>query len=410
MTLTVGPHTGLREPSTYTFDGNRLDLDGWVVGATFAECEALRQNFATLGRGQIEPIVSTVDAMMTGYWKMLTVSVSAAPGIYNNAFRFRYRLTAERLSNPQAVTHTARSISRERTGAGGVSEDPWLGLPSTVKWVDLSGGDTGAYYTRTGPGGSARVYVDASLANSVSQFQIDPADFYTMRPYIKVNGYEVTNDAVPSVGNGNDWELCNGFIRVRSASASTHTFRLAGPVPAAPSGYGTDYSVIVGIYLSGTRKILVPDHIQVREVTTEIVRIRLIGGVSTTGVNDNYRVTLDLALRRGSSYVECLSSSFVSAAHSVKDLAAAALTVVTAGKTVRSTANDADGNRLWIASGTTLNTTAVATGEVYSNAIGTQLPFGIGIELDGSSSVAPNTVAEQFDHYWADQTVTLEIG
>lgn len=119
---------------------------------------------------------------------------------------------------------------------------------------------------------------------------------------------------------------------------------------------------------------------------------------------------LDITMRRGGSYVECVGSSIVSAIHRLDDTATPGLTVVTAGKTEHRTSNDGDGNRWWLASGTTLNTGLSASGSTRTNSSVTQWPFGLGIELNGSSSVEPNRVADQFDHYWADQSVVWEFG
>lgn len=409
MTLTISRLSGMTDHSTFSLDGDRLEMGGNIFGASLAQAQSWRNSLASLSLGSVEPIDSTPDTAITGMWRIDKLNVDAAPGMWDRNYGFGYRLSATRVGSWQIPIITGRSIGRERTGAGGVSEDYWMGLPSAIHGRDLAG-DSAAYYTRTGPGGSVLIDVDASLANNVVSYTVAPSDYYDMAPTITVDGSVVLGRQPLAIGNTDDWQLDNGFVRVKGASSSSHTLRFAGPIPASPGTYGTDYSLIVGGYLSGTRKILRPSAVQVMHNDAELCVLRLIGYIQTTGTTDNYALTLDIGLRRGGSFVECVQAAKLAIQHSIKNVGAAALTVVTANKTVRSTANDGNGNRLWLASGTSLNTGSVASGEVYSTASATQLPFALGIELDGSSSVAPNTVAEQFDHYWADQSITFEVG
>lgn len=419
MTLRIGRwglDAEVDNPRTYMIpNAYGVTMGGEFIGASLAASQAsqalLRQTFGG-DEGPPDPVVAfywSEDDHAIGYVRPVRCSISYKPLTLQD-WSWEWQVELERLPTAQASDHTVRSWSRERTGAGTVSEMPWLAVPSDVKWLDLASGSTDVYYTRTGPGGSVRFYPDTGLASGVSTYRIDPADWGDMRPFVKVNGYEQAGPDVASIGNGDDWELGNGIVHFRGASAATHTLRLRGPVGATPASWGTDYSIIIAGYLSGTRTILRPDHVEVLGCTVEAAGIRLTGGISTAATNDDYRISCDLWLRRGGMYAEGVVWSARSMQHSIKDLAAASLTSVTANKTARSTSNDGDGNRLWIASGTTLNETNIASGELYANASAKQLPFGLGIELNGSSSVAPNTVAEQFLHYWADQTNTIEIG
>ena len=418
MTLQIG-RVGLDisfdNPNTFATDsGRKVTMTGEYVATSLAAAQALRQQLlGTFGgaEGPPEPVIPVVwseDDSVAGYYRPIRCTVENKElSLVDFAFRFSCEL--ERIPAYQSPTISSRSIGWERSGAGGVSEDYYLAYPADAKWTELSNADTGNYYVRPGPGGSSRLYVDPSLASSVSLARIDPADFHDNRPYIKVNGYEVVGPDVPAIGNGDDWELGNGHIKLQGAAGS-YTFRLTGPLGATPTSWGTAYAFKAGAYLSGSRKTLRPDHVEVVDLGFDRAAICLTGGIQTAGSTDQYRVKLILAVRRGMYHVEGVIQTNLSCQAFLEDNAGASLTVVTAGKTLRSTANDADGNRIWIASGTTLNTTSAGSGLVYANVSGRTLPFGLGVEINGSSAATPDKYDEQIDNYWAEQVVAVQVG
>lgn len=415
MTLSLGRLSGLADHSTFSLDGDRLTASGWIFGSTLAEASALRDAVASMQLiSGTEPIVSTTDGWVTGYYQDLRVSVDAQPGVFDQRFGFRYNLAAKRAPNYQSPTIGSHIDGANRTGIPGpVTAAFWHAVPSTVKWYDCAG--TTAWVARTGPGGTVRFYQFSGFTSQVSTYQLDPADFYTAAPRLLVDSAQVVSPMVPSIGNASDWQIDNGLVKVTGSSSSSYTIRVYFPDASTSSSWGaTPYDIQLGVSLSGTFKVVTISHIQLIELTAECVHLRCTGGVSTSGTNDNYKVDLDLRLRRGSFILEVFSATTTNVVHGIKDNAAVGYTAMANNEGAYRTSNDANGtagagNRLCMMSGKGLTLTSLASGYITATASTTWVDWGIGCEYLGGSSASPNRDTDIRDQYFANHAATVEL-
>ena len=76
MTLSVGLFTGMRSHGQFSLEGRRLRLRGWSIHTLLAEAEAYRVGLSSL-EGRVEPITSTEDTALNGFWAGFVVFVVA---------------------------------------------------------------------------------------------------------------------------------------------------------------------------------------------------------------------------------------------------------------------------------------------------------------------------------------------
>lgn len=411
MTLRIGPLSGLRTHGTWSMEGDRLRISAWCIETTLAKAQAKREALVSLPLhgDPVIPITSTEDVAMSSYYQLVRVSIDVEPGTWDTQFAFKYSLEANRLDHGQSALLRLRSNGLERSGySGGTGVDYNISLPSTLTGCDLDGASD-VFYTVTGPGGSCRKYVASILSDRAIEAQLDHDSFYDMSPVLTMNGETVIGRWAPARNYMSSWLLNNGLIKVAAPAATTHTFQLTQPNPGTPANWGAvTYQIAVEIELGGAMVVLTPTSLRVLEMTCERAHIQLIGWPSTAATNDDYKYTVDLILRRGSSFVELQTSSNVSAKHQIRDIANPGYTSVLANRSMERTSNDADGNKLFVTGdvATTItgassrNTTSSAT-----NAVG----WAVGGVLNGSSAVAPHRYSDQVDFFWADQTITVEV-
>lgn len=407
MTLSVGLFTGMRSHGQFSLEGRRLRLRGWSIHTTLAEAEAYRVGLSSL-EGRVEPITSTEDTALNGFWRINSVQVDGEPGLWEGHNGFAYSIDAERVAHSTSVRHYANVWGRERSGAPAApSEDYWHAVPSTILGYDLNG-DNAVPYTRTGPGGSVIMYVDAALVGEVVSWRQTPATHYDMAPVFKVGGYPVVGDEFVQPVSG-AWTLDNGLIKISGTSASTHTFEFTGLDSGTPASWSSvDYEVVAGTYLSAAEQILLPDHVRLVECNAEVCQIDLCGYVATPASTDSYEILFSIRMRRGSLYIECQARSQSNQNHLLR-LVSVAMTEDSAGYTSESDADDADANRIWVAS-TGPWTANAGIGRYRETTASKSMDWGIGLTLAGAAAAAPNTAALQYDNYWADHQATLEVG
>lgn len=414
MTITLGRCLNISDPDDYavTPTTRGVAISAEVRGDTLAEAQAYRRQLeGTIQAGAVEPFTWTEDPTQNGSYRVVGGSTDV-PVFGLIAFTFKVKIQLERMPHFQATRTYADTDGKQRSGApGGTSEDYWLAVPSSVVGCDLDG-DGAVPYTRTGPSGTVRFYVDTILAAVCARWRCAPGDRYDMSPRFMINSREQVGDEIhqPDVAGGDVVTLDNGIILLQSSTSASYTFDVYFPQGASPGSIGAAHHISIGLYLSGTLVVLRPDRWQLTYLDEDIAVIDMVGYVSTPATADDYEVMCSAALRRGSHHFELQLRSNVSAVHAV--MTNEAMTEIDAGHTSRVTSDDADHNRMWVASGVGWASPGVFTGGIGRHRTATVLAsdWGLGFELNGTSAVAPNTAPEGFDHYWADMDVDLEEG
>lgn len=405
--LTIGKGT-YDNPDSFEISGDRkVRMHGELGAATLPAAKAQRALLlATIRQGGVEPVTWSEDPSVDGYYRItggsvknVDMSLAAAP------FTFEFDIEAERLPHYQALRCYVRTDGRERAGMpGGTTEDYWLGLPTTVIGKNYAGSSL-IPYDRQGPGGHCWFAVDPGFAAGLSSCRVEPAHFYDMSPLFKVDSEHVVGDEVLQPATVDLWTLDNGLVKV--SGSTSHTFAIQFPKGSAPGAIGTTYNLDLGLFLSSTLVVLTADKvIHPAGESADTNRVDLTGFVSTPASTDEYEVAISIILRRGSHHVEIQSRSDVSAVHVLHT--GIAMTAVTAGQTSRADADDADTNRLIVASGAGWTTFTGGTGR-HRSASTTVQDWMVGVELAGAAAVAPNTAGEEWDFYWADMSSLVGI-
>lgn len=408
MTLTIGRcglDVDLDNPRGVRWNGNRVSLEGDLVAPSVIEAKVLRRQLLAHVLSDMEPEIPVTwseDGDLDGFARLLSANISHRPlSLIDGCFDFSAEL--EYVERKQAPTVTWRTDGADRTGIpGGVTAAHLHGVPNGIKGYTRADAST-VYVTRTGPGGVTRVYLSSGYTSSQPEGMLDPANWYDGSPEMWIDGYQDPSRGLHSIGNSTDWQARTSLVRVTASSSASYTIRLYFPNYATPANWATTpYDIQIGAYLSGAFRVMTVSHLQLMQLTPELMDLRLVGFISTAATNDQYRLYVDLRLRRGSFIVECtITSNGLSANQGVKDNAAVGYTAVAGGGGYAKTTDDGDANRLVICYGQTANVGSVASGHLYTNSATTQSLWGFGCELGGGSSASPNQDTDIRDQYFA---------
>lgn len=374
MTLQIGrcgPDPALGEHSSFTVAGggsnafeDEIQLDGWMSGSSQAETNALRaQLLGHMSEPDVAiPLVWGTDPTQTGYVRGLKGEVDAPVGVSyqsRTGYAFRYRLRATKLAHSSMPRHESIMTGAIRTNDLSITSGryPWHGLPTAATAYDFEGRlDT--IYTRTGVGGTAKVWAPATTDyfDGYPSWTLPPANFYDMATTIKVGStlYPTVGRQIISAGNETAWEMTNGLIRIRPAASSTSLLRFGMySLAGGPSYSARDLEIgYSGSWVALNYQKIKSISVQRNSPVECIMRLYL---DVTAGSTDTY-VTVDISMRRGDRSATIVVKSPKARRFGIGPTATpgSAWTNITNGH--YEGADDSDGNRL-----------AFSTTSVYSN-------------------------------------------
>lgn len=399
-------------------DGDGLSLDGSILPGAVTDPDLrghhMRDQLRGLARNVDEPVIPVTwseDPAVDGFYRVRGVNVestgaTAVEGIY------RFSLDLERVSSSSAPFIESHLIF------GGPIPHGWTytstngshWIPST--YTSYNGANSfGAVSTTraTSDGGTVTQFVPGATVTSTAyeirtEWTLDAADYYVGAARIEV---EVSSGVWrPLIGrqipkqyvDARTWRVNNGaFMMYPDASGVWRNETYVSAAWETDDGWVLSNQTYGGNFGDVTQASILRN-------SPEEVTVRC---VLDPGSTYTYLATLDVTLRAGDTMAmwACTVHDIAYAgAWRVARATTTASSAVTSGGNnigIRATSNDADGNR-YVLTSDYANTLDTTNGRLTCGSSRTQARFGLGTEINGSSSVAPNTALGQCE-MWLSQ-------
>lgn len=245
-TLTIGRFSMSDGPTAIRHDGNNLDLDLQIDGATTSDptvAKVLRQQLLGLAENDDEkavPVTWSDDSDIDGYYFVEGVSVEPFEMYLNNGTMtasVSLRRITGGFARPQLeITY----IGAERTNSHALAERIRVAVPTegqevyfpTLGQPDFLTTETGTLFAA-----SRGVLPESNFV----RYQAEPADYYngSARIEVLIGGTYRTVVGRQIPAGWSSWRLNNGLVRVTPTEISAGNFALT------VEGYDGDWNVIV---------------------------------------------------------------------------------------------------------------------------------------------------------------------
>lgn len=408
MSLRIGRFfSTTTDPSSIIQDGDLLSISFDIRPATLAQANAERQQILGIVDNEDEPVIPVTwdqDATIDGYYRPLSASVEPTEAFLLNRL-MRASVSLERVKNGYAnpaietyvVSRTATNshsivspsyriaISHPR-GSASIQLDRTT-LPNATLLRRHVGeyGEIDNYYDFTGGD-----FAGFSVAYSA------PSEYYTNDCRIRDANGVITGSQMARLGAGGTWTISNGFV---SASSTANDNELSvGGWDTGISAYdpylvrsgtisGSAFSASGSHSITGAGVAPV-----ILKNSPELVSVRVFNGIGEP--------SFTFTLWRGSLVLIVTVDSPQAPAFSTAlglGLSIAA-TNITGG--ARTTANNANGNRLAIFNRAAVTTSTTSFG-VAATTPATRSVFGVAVQRDGSTAISPWTDSHLLQQFCA---------
>lgn len=378
--------TLLRETFTATETGisRALDLDGQESNPplTRAVLVATHDNINALDSDSPIAVTFTDKPERNGYYQVKACG-SAITEERGDRVIANWKVGLDRLGTAGEVDLQSRLTGAVRLNDFGLTGERWHSPPIGHN-AYYTGPSTPSIMTRTGADGTITVYRGIPVGVS-PRWGCAPSDYLKGRARVYDtaaaggDGMELdgTSRAVPPMA----WSVSNGIVSVAP---------MAGLSALNVSAYtgGAWHTKAYTVWVNGAAAMWESATILRNDLEHVILRL------STS--RSPGRVTLDLALRRGSRVVEGYLQPGSSATLSFYRRTLETNTSFAASGYVTAAANDADENRFIVGSAKTF--TAHSNGGI-SKSSATALDFWVGVIAAGSSAVPGDTATDLRDQY-----------
>jgi hypothetical protein len=408
MTLQIGRITGLNEPNVWANRNGIITLTGSYKATSLTDGLVRRDQLLGYNNNPDEsvvPVVLTGEPRVTGYYRILGVSVDTDDYVRKQGNLYDYTVTMQ-----EVTTHTQPMLESVMTGTlltnvvSGVANDArqFHGVPAaSLEYYRLTP-SVQTLDARVTAAGTVNVLI-SDLVNAGPTTYTAPANFYLPAAsfYIGAATFEQGASLQTVVGRQqvqNDlvnWRLQNGLVRVTPNAT-------AGKIDVSHFN-GSTWSVLKTYTLTETNAPLGLVNgfttLSVLRNSSEETIIRLGLTTTITGPVSSGRISLDISLRRGDFLARMYLTADVAATRwkIARDTVEAATAITYSGVTaggIRATANDADTNRYVLLSYQAAVTNDLVNGAMTQNAPAlATFDFAIGSEIGGSGAGANTRAA-----------------
>jgi hypothetical protein len=353
-------------------DSRTMELEGQESSPPLARAALVwrHDNLCALDQGCILPVTWTDKPERNGYYQVGNTSADYTE-YRGEVVTSDWKVTLTRLGSDAETDLQSRLTGVVRANDFGLTGERWH-APPIGHYGYYTGGSNPTTMTRTGLDGTMTVYRGVP-ANVSPRWGCAPTSYLTGRVRLTSSGTELcgTDQSLPPTG----WALTNGLVNITTSASATLDVQ-------AYTG-GAWRSKLWNVSVAGSASSITSwDGATLLRNEPELVILRL-----TKGLNPG-RATLDLALRRGSRFVEGYlqvgTSSTLAAYRSTPE----ANTSFAASGYVTATNDDGDSNRFAIGSARTF--TAHTNGGIIKSAA-TALDFWTGAVTTGVGGVTLNT-------------------
>lgn len=422
-------------PSTFQVSGRTLSMSGPITTDTYDELRAVRERFEALVDNVDEravPVTFTEDGTIDGWYEPRSAqwAQDSASPVINSAF---WAVELERVGDQsESQQLELRSVHSVRENQNGIDTSDYSGTSGWLDWIpgaatDWYNGSLATAVSRSaddGFSGSALGIPLSAAGQTNTAFSITPSRGYSAACSIRCL-YGSAADLVGGRAGGGafgagEWVVSNGIVRVSQHPSDNSALRVevrdSGSWVTMHSGVGWYFGVDYGGGSSAGWNINTANVVVLRN-SPEMAAIRL--QILNSSFSALFgRVWLDLAVRRGDRHVTGVfrvdSRGSLGGVLTMRPSSSIAATALFTSAGLRATSNDSNGNRaVWGCAGAVAVTQNTTTGKIEQSSgggtTGNELPFCIGVELDGSSAsgaeTASNVLLQWYDGRQDEQMV-----
>lgn len=370
------------EPVLLPEKPGQLDISGQASSppSTRAEVYALAADLTALaGLDSVIPLTFPDHPERDGYYSISARSGGLVDRGHNELVSLDWKLTLTRYGGAGYVDLESRLVPAARANAAAAVGTHWHA--PNVGALDYDTAETAPLATvRTSQDGALTVYT-AVPTNVAPRWHSAPADYPLGRARVLDAGREASGERDVDPG---EWELSNGLVQVSplTSGGSLEVATYDGAAWRAKS-----YTLAVG----GDQLGPVWDSATILRNDMEAVALRLTAGRPVAGIG---RVALDLALARGSRFVDIHTTTGAAGAWTVDRAASEA----GAGTTGYRSAAAPDANGIVYQIGSTVAFTAAANGGLVTSASAQTFSGFIGAVL-GATPPPGDTLAALMAQY-----------
>ncbi len=404
----VGTDISLYDPATWQRNGNSVSLSGDLgIGvSSVTDCVTLTEQLLGLVNNSDEPVVAcawTQEAWFDGYYVVESVNVDAMVTSLNHG-KFPYSIQLRKVADGASPTIDVTLLGAVRTNGNGiVSAQQTVWAPydmangyaagsinqqfNTTAQTRLSETGTLAWVVNTGV---------TAVTNTFASFDVSASDYYdgtctvrsgtTLRRVIGARMKRLPTN----------WEISNGLIRITpgASTAQLQTEMWDGTAWEDAKSYKFNVnSATADTFSTATGW----GDVSIVRNSPECATIRLVAAIPG-GAAGFY--TVDVTVQRGRYWCDVVFRNVAGAVTGLgisRSTAEAATSLANGG--IRATSNDAAGNRYLLAC-SQATTTDLTQGHVRATGSSAYVNLMIGYELNGSTSVSPNTAPLIFNEWY----------
>lgn len=407
MTFTIGRASFECGPYGISHDGDRLSFGVNIDGATTTDpvvAKVIRQQMLGLVNNRDEPVVPVTwdgDSDFDGFYRPVAVKVDPFD-TYLDAGLMVCTVDLERVGGGYAFPSLELFTGAiTRTNSHALTGDA---LTAVVPDVSNAIRDSSAWLNNTATRACAdsaagvsevRIFsAEPTLTPFVYSYWLQPSLHYfgACRVEVLVGGSWYELSGRQNWYQQGAWRISNGVVRLTSGEPGTievfnGTAWESANIRHVDAAVGALGAHIGLSYASGQSPLLI-----IRN-SPERVTVRCAAGT----------YAVDYSIQRGAMHVEFSSPIKIGIGYATTT----ACTAVTGG--IRTTSNDASGNRLVFAIAQT-NTVDTTNGRVYQSLGGSNLTTGmIGVALDGSGATSFNTESALVNQFIGVAPVTQRV-
>ena len=400
MSFTVGRASLPVDPSSATWNGDTLTIEGWIsptVANDTNQAYAIRQQLLGLVDNDDEtvfPCTFSVDPDWDGFYTAESVRVEGRPGLMETQGRMPYTLVLRRVGGftaPQfeciATTVTATNSHGLPTATSGIVAVPGTDLFEASTPTGFDGSVGASLITSRSNSDGLLAYALSTPSGTPFRFlwSTSPAYYYEGSArfeqsyggtYYPLHGTQIQPVSSP-------WRISNGNVRVTLTDTAISVAHYDG------SAWDTAKLWTLGTASSALTLVAVK-YVRLVRNTPEEVIVRC--GFHIEASSRGSLSTIDISLRRGCRWAAFAISSSYTSDWYINASPNEAGTALTGG--FRATATDAAGNR-YVVGGLAAQTNTLANGRLKLTTAAASFQFCIGSEVgaDGSGQTVLNQYA-----------------
>lgn len=383
-------------------DSQSYTFRGFLLSATQAETQYVRNELVN-HHGDLIALTWDRDTWFNGYYYLVDVRVETVPMSYLRRGLFPFEISLFRVGGYASTELQSLVTSGDRQNDFGTTPQTWHAVPVGTLAYDAGPGITTEEITRETEDGSMATFLDIDATWDPS-WSVDPANYYDGAVEIYTGDQLRTGREQPA-NDPTDWYMHNGLITVRATDFQGTS---NGHIEVRPfDGTNWDSFFEFEIVWNATNAIPQWHYMTIVKNTPEACVIKLVRDAATVPASA-HRHSLDILLRRGSHFVECIYaySSSATFAHRVGRAATDAATRPGGTASYIYDATAFEGHR-WILGAAFAFTENTTNGYITMNAANKVMPFFLGYVIGDAANDSGDGPADLAQQYAAPLAETV---